>query len=598
MKSADASLHYICVQRKLLAAPELDAALAEAYDSKKPLERVLLARGVAAETLDGLLKIRARHGYPCEGCKAVTFILPGEARETKPCEACGDRLGATPAPPPPTLVPPPPPKPAAPEPAPLERPRDQKQGIVQSASGRSPQVAASSVAPSSGRLVKAEPSPSVGEDVEAARAVAPAQRAGTFAPPVEAKAADRPYERATFEVPAWIWSLVFLGILWAGNQLLGSLSSHPAEPAGEPLKKWSLPGELVLAEVEPWPLKPGKATLRIEAISEDAPVRGAASFRLSGGKAAAGTWHDLAPAEEQNEHAAAWSGEVVLPHGKVKLELRVPSAKESEPAIVSWDVDVGESPSPGHGLHVPSWARAILVLVLALYVGAPLAVRLSLKQPARPRAVLVDAATLTPAVGGFLQTRALEIEKLGFERVPYYEVDLGPNGIAYVCRLIDRANGDMAHATALCARSGEPRVKYAGFVTRWASGSHAETTNSPVFSDLLPRPPYVRVRQVQEDSLAKLLAIHRGLAAETEKGSRKVLPEPGQEGEQLARAIVEPLETAAKAGTMALSADGAFYRPTLRGAFVMTWRMLPPLRQLASAARAREERRLKASYGV
>jgi hypothetical protein len=66
----------------------------------------------------------------------------------------------------------------------------------------------------------------------------------------------------------------------------------------------------------------------------------------------------------------------------------------------------------------------------------------------------------------------------------------------------------------------------------------------------------------------------------------------GDAAASAAATMVEELEDAARAGYMALSPDGETYRPTWKGAFLMTWKQLWPAKGILRAARDRTARRL------
>lgn len=88
--SADLCLYVLAVHDQLLSEGELEAALAQATDSKKSLNSVLRADPrVDRHRLDQLIEQRERYAQTCVACGATNYVLP--AQETN-CEKCGAAL--------------------------------------------------------------------------------------------------------------------------------------------------------------------------------------------------------------------------------------------------------------------------------------------------------------------------------------------------------------------------------------------------------------------------------------------------------------------------------------------------------------------------
>lgn len=257
-------------------------------------------------------------------------------------------------------------------------------------------------------------------------------------------------------------------------------------------------------------------------------------------------------------------------------------------------MDVMREPLALAGVFVFLWA-------VLMYVGAPVLIHQTLKQSARPELYPFppDDPSLPDAEARDFQAVIDELGPEGFEPVTGLTLpSQTPNVKAVLLLLANRQTKDAAMASAMYAitPAGMRRsVFYVAFATRFRDGSVVQTNNSGVPGSFPPRPGHTVGRLPSVQDAARLYRLHRALVARSGSG-RKVfrLDEEfrGDAAAYAAATMVEELEDAARAGYMALSPDGETYRPTLKGAFLMTWKQLWPTKGILRAARDRTARRL------
>jgi hypothetical protein len=141
---------------------------------------------------------------------------------------------------------------------------------------------------------------------------------------------------------------------------------------------------------------------------------------------------------------------------------------------------------------------------------------------------------------------------------------------------------------------------YIEFITRFRDGRIIQTNNSPILSGF-PTPKHVvnalvpsikDPRQVYRVHCAQVRLRGTG-----EKVLRLDDDFAGDAIRYMAFAMIEELEFACSAGYMRLDASAGVYRLTIKGACLMTWRELWPIKGIRLAQRARREKRLLEELG-
>lgn len=240
-------------------------------------------------------------------------------------------------------------------------------------------------------------------------------------------------------------------------------------------------------------------------------------------------------------------------------------------------------------------AIAIVVgLVTLPYWFGPILIRLVQKSNARPgyRLVSLDSSDdggdeggeLTPEVEIFFKQTIVAMQDEGFvERGVLYagETETGNVRIAVVL-FENTRTGDVAVAVAMHGKIRDQwklQAKYVEIATKLPDEREFDSNNSDVLN---PFPP-VSGKEVEQfpglESVARLHLIHRELlrARGLEGAPRKRLP-PNAEPVAIMQAATEKgLGQHVPSGYLWLDETIGAYRPTWKGAWILCWRLLPPM---------------------
>jgi hypothetical protein len=183
------------------------------------------------------------------------------------------------------------------------------------------------------------------------------------------------------------------------------------------------------------------------------------------------------------------------------------------------------------------------------------------------------------------QTNALF--EIGFDEPTLVRIpNQAPQVNAYLIMLTNRQTGDSAMVTAIVGE-GIVRLQalYVEFSTRFDSGEEFNTHNAP---ELLPFPPAPMAVRTQVPSLTdpqELYRLHSFVMSKFSLAGKKVLYEPGQAMEYLVRfAFLESYNRQVKRGWFYYDQENDLYRPTLRGAYRITWGLMQPFKALRKMA--------------
>ena len=252
------------------------------------------------------------------------------------------------------------------------------------------------------------------------------------------------------------------------------------------------------------------------------------------------------------------------------------------------------------------WAAAGLVLMAGIaalmYVGGPLLIFFTHRQSARPHLVAFKpGVTPLPAdVDQFFHSTSWALAQQGFEIVTgVFLPSQVENVVAALIYLVNRPEQDSVIAVALhnTAPGMATTMFHTEFVTRYRDGRVVQTNNAQPLN-AFPTPPecfnsyFPSVRDPVE-----LYRLHQTLCRRHGGGQKmlKLDEEFGGDGLQgMAAAIIEELQAAAKAGYMRLDEAGGVYKPTAKGALLMTYGELWPFKAVRLRRRAQRERELLA----
>jgi hypothetical protein len=244
-----------------------------------------------------------------------------------------------------------------------------------------------------------------------------------------------------------------------------------------------------------------------------------------------------------------------------------------------------------------------LLIVLAI----PLLIWKTMRIEASPTIQRIDPAELPlpAAVQRHLDAVEAELRGLGFERRPTLLLPSTASNVVSLLRVfINRADKCSAMVNSMIWRmktdAGEQvrHQPYVEFTTRYQDGQVFNTHNSAAAGSFPPAPQARTTRVPWIQDVTKVYRVHDAITTAKSGGARKVLrldeSFAGNEIAFLQAAMKEELQNAAEAGYLRLRRDGTAYVTTVRGAYLMAWKELPPIKQcLAWRSRARTKRLLR-----
>ena len=241
-------------------------------------------------------------------------------------------------------------------------------------------------------------------------------------------------------------------------------------------------------------------------------------------------------------------------------------------------------------LSVPQLSLIILLAIAALlalprYLIAPVRLRSRSRQGTAPALELAESEEEIPEpVSAALGPWTRSLESAGFTALPLCRgaVSSARGGSVWYFRLLQREeSGDVARVMTSYDTSGQRRsTALVVFETRLADGGAVRTTNSPLPSTTPTPAGDHSARFAGERDAARLYALHRAHVRRVGRPGRRGAP-IGDPVEFQRREEELGQQRMVSSGWYEI--DGGSLRPTWRGAFLATWRFLPPWRTLVDA---------------
>ena len=231
----------------------------------------------------------------------------------------------------------------------------------------------------------------------------------------------------------------------------------------------------------------------------------------------------------------------------------------------------------------------LLVLTALMYLGGPILVRLLHVQPAHPEFVSVAADTLPDEVVAFFAHTSRTLAPEGFE--PAVCLSQVQRAIGTVLQLyVNRDKGDLAMAAAMYqipSGHSAPRLAsaYVEFCTVFSDDCEVCTNNSSTANPLPAGrfPNKIVLQFAGARDLSDLYRVHSAAASHVRPGVKGILPDPGAEQSALNDAFAKDLPRFEEIGYMYLDRSRDAYRPTWKGAYLMSWKSIWPGSAIAKA---------------
>lgn len=231
------------------------------------------------------------------------------------------------------------------------------------------------------------------------------------------------------------------------------------------------------------------------------------------------------------------------------------------------------------------------VVLAALYLGGPILVRLTSRVRTSPTPIVVDPNAFPQAVRAYFDQIGSSLLSLGFQHRVYLCAAGNIRRIrAYVSIYVHLTEGRMAEATAIYGRM--IRKRFLNFATVSGDGVMLETSNAKIVGSFARVPKMKILCALGIVDLIVLYRVHLAREARYLSSSERFLPTIGSEPEFFALCTSLAMWRQAEAGYFQRTTEPGTYVPTWIGALIMTWKQLPPLRQILAMSQKMEARRV------
>lgn len=216
------------------------------------------------------------------------------------------------------------------------------------------------------------------------------------------------------------------------------------------------------------------------------------------------------------------------------------------------------------------------------------------RHPAEPEMTTFEPETLSAEGSDFFARMTDALEGEGFEPVVHAVREPQAAQPRYQMLALNRETRDQALAVYM--RSGSPKnpysIRYLEFFTAFRTGTRLETRNSRHLS----RMPPVREKKVyifpQITNPRQLLKIHRRLIERYAAYEEAILPPMGEELESMRKEVIRDLQRMRHMGYLVHDEMENAYRPTWKGAILMTLRIIWPLSSIRRMIRRQKGNRI------
>lgn len=248
-------------------------------------------------------------------------------------------------------------------------------------------------------------------------------------------------------------------------------------------------------------------------------------------------------------------------------------------------------------LGLPWWI-GVTVLLLAPYWLGPIAVRLATRHPAQPSFEPYDPGRhrVPDWAVAFADQTAAALGAAGFTAAArFVESTWARHVTSFIAVLLNPQSRDTAMVAAIYTSHapGARRVGYAELTARLAGGRRLVTNNNGAPSVYPGVPGKVVTQLPQVSDPARLHRIHE-LLADRVGAAKEPLPTGEDVAGRLGETMTHTMEEQVRTGYMYFDPAERVYRPTWKGAVLMSWKLLPPLRQIRCARLKRRAERLLA----
>lgn len=221
--------------------------------------------------------------------------------------------------------------------------------------------------------------------------------------------------------------------------------------------------------------------------------------------------------------------------------------------------------------------------VVIPFALAPLLIFFVQRQTADPGFDRVGPDAFPPDMQGFMRQIAGRMASQGFEPSAYLrKVDAASGVVAHLMSLTNEATRETAGVLSVRSSKSAARAPktHVEFCTEFVSGEEIATHNCSFAFIMKPHPMKRMFRFAEVKDPLMLYALHRQVVERHRPRSEPFVPTRGTEHLHAAHGYEKSMKRQEEFGYLYLDAAGGAYRPTLKGAYLMTWKLVWPVKQL------------------
>jgi hypothetical protein len=247
----------------------------------------------------------------------------------------------------------------------------------------------------------------------------------------------------------------------------------------------------------------------------------------------------------------------------------------------------------------PTLIYWIIGFVAIYFLGTPLLILFGQKLLASPACEELKMHSLDPRLAEFLMDRTTALYELGFDEPTLIHLPSPTPGVkGYLIMLVNRPAGDKVMVTALV---GEDAIAiqtwYVEFSTRYVTNQCVDTLNSSELSAFQQGPENIRSQVPSVTDVDELYHLHQYRMKTSGIAARKMLYEPGGAIAYLKEyALKKSYDNQVAKGWLRYDAADDCYRPTIKGAYLMTWGLLQPMKWFRMRAMKKREGEILAEF--
>lgn len=221
----------------------------------------------------------------------------------------------------------------------------------------------------------------------------------------------------------------------------------------------------------------------------------------------------------------------------------------------------------------------VVLIIVGVYLAGIILVYLKVRQPARSAFETLSTHEMTQVTNPVFQNYVNAIQLLGFDLVAHLRSENGQNNTRTILTLLyNHERHDQAIASEICVTNNgaiKPTL-IIEFISEFTDGREICTNNSETLGVFAPVPEKPIYQLPEIKNAASLYFIHSGLAASL-NAYKSPLPLEGNEIASLADGIERSLKRQTGAGYLYHDESSQTYRPTIKGAAIMTLKSLWPM---------------------